>query len=177
MSSDATVKKTAAAKKVAKPAAHPAFSDMIKAAIKALKERNGSSRQAIIKYIQSNYKVGSNTEVMVKRSLKNMVKNAKLVQTKGAGASGSFKLPAKAEEPKKKKPVAKKAAAPKKKPAAAKKPKSATPKKSKAAKSKPASAKKAPAAAAKPKKAKTPKKAVKKPAVKKTPAKKTAAKK
>ena len=45
------------AKKVAKPAAHPTFKVMIAAALKGLKERGGSSRQAILKYIVSNYKV------------------------------------------------------------------------------------------------------------------------
>ena len=41
-----------------KPAEHPPYSEMIKAAILALKERNSSSRQAIEKYIKANYKVG-----------------------------------------------------------------------------------------------------------------------
>ena len=40
-----------------KPADHPPYIEMIKAAIVALKERNGSSRQAIEKYIKANYKV------------------------------------------------------------------------------------------------------------------------
>ena len=34
-----------------KPAAHPTYKDMIKAAITGLKQRGGSSRQAIAKYI------------------------------------------------------------------------------------------------------------------------------
>ena len=50
------VKKQPAAPK--KPAEHPPYSEMIKAAILALKERNSSSRQAIEKYIKANYKVG-----------------------------------------------------------------------------------------------------------------------
>ena len=37
-----------------KPAEHPKYSEMIAAAIVALKERNGSSRQAIVKYIAKN---------------------------------------------------------------------------------------------------------------------------
>ena len=48
-------KKPAAPKK---PAEHPPYLEMVKAAIAALKERNGSSRQAIEKYIKANYKVG-----------------------------------------------------------------------------------------------------------------------
>ena len=47
-------KKKAAAKK---PAAHPSFNEMVAAAIAALKERSGSSRQAIVKYIKANFKV------------------------------------------------------------------------------------------------------------------------
>ena len=43
-------KKPAAPKK---PADHPPYLDMIKAAILALKERSGSSRQAIEKYIKA----------------------------------------------------------------------------------------------------------------------------
>ena len=44
-------------KKVKAPAAHPKYSVMIAAAIAALKDRSGSSRQAILKYICANYKV------------------------------------------------------------------------------------------------------------------------
>ena len=44
-------------KKVKAPAAHPKYSVMIAAAITALKDRSGSSRQAILKYICANYKV------------------------------------------------------------------------------------------------------------------------
>lgn len=199
MSSETAAKKTSAApKKATKSAAdHPAFSDMVKTAIATLKERNGSSRQAILKYIQGNFKVGSNADTVVKRSLKSMVKDGKLVQTKGTGASGSFKLGAKAEKkaPKKKTAAAKpkKATTPKKKAAAsgatsaAKKAKTTPKKKKAAAKPKAAAAAAAGGAAkktaskAKPKAKATPKKsasAAKKPAVKKTPAaKKTAAKK
>ena len=147
-------KKAAAEKKAApkKPADHPKYSEMIAAAIGALKERTGSSRQAIVKYIAANYKVGDSAGTHVKLALKRGVVGGSLKQVKGSGASGSFKL---AEKPKpaKKKPAAKKPAAKKAKKPAAKKP----------------AAKKA---AAK----KTPKKAAKKPAAKK-PAKKTAAKK
>merc|ERR1739838_1001843 len=52
-------KKAAApkAKKAAAPAAHPKYSVMIAAAIEALKDRTGSSRQAILKYVTANYEV------------------------------------------------------------------------------------------------------------------------
>ncbi|CAH3020579.1 unnamed protein product [Porites evermanni] len=162
-------KKPAAPKK---PAEHPPYIDMIKAAIVALKERNGSSRQAIEKYIKANYKVGE-VGSHLKMALKRGAASGKLIHTKGVGASGSFKV-AKAEKKEKKpakpkKPAAKKAA---KKPAAKK---SAA--KKAAAKKKPA--KKTPSK--KPKKSAAKKPAAKKPAAKKpakkTPAKKPAAKK
>ena len=179
MSTDA--KKKAAPKK---PAEHPKYIDMITAAIAALKDRKGSSRQAIVKYIKANYKVGDNADVHVKMALKRGVTSGALAQPKGTGASGSFKVVKKAEPKKKaapkKKPAAKKPAAkktakkstPKKKPAA-KKAKS-TPKKKTAAKKKPASAKK-PAAKKADKKPAAKKPAAKKPA-KKTPKKKSAKK-
>ena len=116
--------KSPAKKKAApkKPAEHPKYIEMIAAAITALKERTGSSRQAILKYIQANYKVKDNAAVHLKLALKRGVATGALVQAKGAGASGSFKV-VKKGEPKKK-------AAPKKKPAAKKAaPKKATPKK------------------------------------------------
>ena len=157
---------------VNKPAEHPTYSEMIAAAISALKERTGSSRHAILKYIQANYKVGDSASTHVKLALKRGVVAGKLVQPKGTGASGSFKL---AAAPK---------AAPKKKPAAAKKPAA-----KKTAAKKPAAkktaAKKTPTKKKPAKKATTPKKAaakkpaakkVKKPAAKKPAAKKTAKK-
>merc|ERR1712018_687971 len=123
---------------------------MISAAVGALKEKKGSSRQAILKYIQANYKgLSDQAGQHLKMALVAGVKNGSLKQAKGVGASGSFKLgekkkkkvkkakkPKAAKKPKKaKKPAAKKAA---KKPAAktAKKPaaKKAAPKKKAAAK-------------------------------------------
>ncbi|XP_068737217.1 histone H1-like [Montipora capricornis] len=99
-----------AATKQQRAADHPPYFDMIKAAISALKERGGSSRQGIEKYIKSNYKireVGS----YVKMALKRAAANGKLLHTKGVGASGSFKLPKEEKKVKKaKKPVAKKPA-------------------------------------------------------------------
>merc|ERR1711945_80456 len=102
----------AAPKKAKAPAAHPKYSVMIAAAITALKDRTGSSRQAILKYITANYKVdadrcGQHLRMALRAGLKNgSLKNAK---ESGKGA-GSFKL-AKVEKPKKKKPAAKKPAA------------------------------------------------------------------
>jgi hypothetical protein len=160
-----------AAKKPAKPAEHPKYIDMIVAAITSLKERNGSSRQAILKYIKGNYKVGEGADVHVKLALKRGVTSGALTQTKGSGASGSFKAARPVAEKKPAKKPAKKPTKPKtaaKKPAAKPKKKTKSPKKKAAGKktqTKKAAAKK-PAA-----KKGSPKKVAKKPAAKK-PAKK-----
>ena len=181
--------KSPAKKKATKPkvpAAHHKYIDMISAAVSALKERGGSSRQAILKYIMANYKVGNDANFInahLKMALKNGVKKGALKQAKGTGASGSFKL---GEKPKtEKKPKAKKVAKPK----AAKPKKTAAKPKTPAGEKKAKTPKKKAAAAAKkpagPKKAKSPKKkatpkspkkAATKPKKVKTP-KKTAAKK
>lgn len=42
------------------PRNHPVYNDMIKKAITELKEKKGSSRAAILKYIVTHYKVGEN---------------------------------------------------------------------------------------------------------------------
>ena len=145
----AVVKK--AAKKTSKPkvpAAHPKYSVMVAQAIGALKERGGSSRAAVLKYILKNFKVGNNETAVnshLKLALKAGVKAGSLKQAKGTGASGSFKLgeKPKAAKPKKaaKKPASKKAAKPKKA-KSPKKPAAKTAKSPKKAK-KPAAAKKA----------------------------------
>ena len=153
---------------------HPKYSEMIAAAIVSLKERNGSSRQAIVKYIAANYKVSESAGTHIKLALKRGVAGGALKQTKGAGASGSFKVaekPKPAKKPAAKKPAAKKPAAKKaaKKPAAKKAAKKPAAKKAakKPAAKKPATKKPA-------KKAATPKK--KKPAAKKATPKKAAKK-
>merc|ERR1711944_60987 len=116
------------AKKAAKPktpAAHPPYAAMIKAAVKALGDKQGSSRQAILKYICANYKVdAAKAPSRVRISLKKLVDSKALVAAAAAGkkGAGSFKLAAK--EPKAKKPAAKKPKKAAKKPAA-KKPKAA----------------------------------------------------
>merc|ERR1711883_49885 len=124
------------AKKAAKPkvpAAHPPYAAMIKAAIKALGDKKGSSRQAILKYVCANYKVdAAKAAGRVRLALKKLVASkanaAAVADKKGAG---SFKL---AEKPKAAKPVKAK-----KKPAAKKAKKVVKPK---AAKKTPAKAKK-----------------------------------
>ena len=155
------VKKTPAAKP-----AHPAYAVMIVDAIKALKERGGSSRTAILKYIVANNKVISEEKARTyaKLAIRKLLAAEKLIQVKG-----SFKLPKEVKVKKvkvAKKPVAKKAKKPAaKKPAAKKAKKPDTKKAKKPAAKKPAAKK--PAA----------KKAAKKPAAKKPAAKKPAAKK
>ena len=86
------VKKTVKAKVVA---VHPKYNEMVVAAIISLKERSGSSRAAILKYLPANYKVGNDNKkinVHLKICLRNGVKNGLLKQVKGSGASGSFKV-------------------------------------------------------------------------------------
>lgn len=101
---------------------HPPTSEMVNNAIQNLKERSGSSLQAIKKYISANYKIDADKlSPFIKKYLKSAVTGGQLVQTKGKGASGSFKLSkppkAKATGEKTKKPAAspaKKAVKPKK---------------------------------------------------------------
>ncbi|KYN08949.1 PREDICTED: histone H1B-like [Trachymyrmex cornetzi] len=72
---------------------HPPTSEMVTSAIKELKDRKGSSVQAIKKYIASTYKVdGEKFAPFIKRYLRAAVTSGAVVQTKGKGASGSFKL-------------------------------------------------------------------------------------
>merc|ERR1712021_214458 len=122
---------------------HPKTTVMVAAAIAALKEKKGSSRAAIKKYIAANYKVDIvKLAPHLKKALKAGIEKKTLVAVKG-----SFKL-GKVEKVKKVKKV-KKAKTPKK---AKKVKKAKTPKKAA-------------------KKAKTPKKAAAKPAAKKAVAK------
>merc|ERR1712130_788809 len=109
------------------PAAHPPYASMITAAIKALGDKKGSSRQAILKYVVANNKVdAAKAAVRVRLALKKMIAAKKVVAAAAAGkkGAGSFKLPAKEPKAKKaKKPKAKKPKKAKKvKKTAAKKP-------------------------------------------------------
>ncbi|XP_012229239.1 histone H1B-like [Linepithema humile] len=159
----------------------PPTSEMVTAAIKDLKDRKGSSLQAIKKYIVANYKMDAEKVApFIKRYLKTAVTSGAVVQTKGKGASGSFKLPKpagkvqrtpKAETRKttiEKKIAAARKAAVAKKPATAKKAAAGSPKKPAQRKAtKPAEKSKAAAETKSPSRAK---KTVKAPAAKtKTP--------
>merc|ERR1712056_126987 len=129
----------------AKKASNPKYSVMIAAAITSLKDRTGSSRQAILKYICANYKVdAAKAAVQVRLALKRGVAKGALKMARASGkGAGSYKV-VKAEKPKKVKK--------------AKKPKAKKPKKVKRP------AKKAAKKAKKPKKKPAAKKAAKKPA-------------
>ncbi|XP_033226376.1 histone H1A, sperm-like [Belonocnema kinseyi] len=145
----ATVPKTKKARVAAKAAAHPPASEMVLAAVAALKEKKGSSLQAIKKYIVATYKIDAEKQaIFIRKYLKSAVASCSLVQTKGSGAAGSFKLPVGKTEAK---PKSSKVA-PKAKSASNAK-KQATPKK--APKAKKTVGKKSTKVAAKPPKAKS----------------------
>merc|ERR1711992_38438 len=113
--SDAAAPKAKKAAKPKAPAAHPPYATMIKAAVKALGDKKGSSRQAILKYVVANNKVdAAKAAVRVRLALKKLVESKALVAAAAAGkkGAGSFRLAAK--EPKAKKPKAKKPKAAKK---------------------------------------------------------------
>merc|ERR1712088_1227368 len=110
MADVAPAKKVVKAKKVAKPAAHPPFKAMI---LTAIKERGGSSRQAILKYVVANNKVdAAKAAGPLKLALRKALAAGTIVKAKAAGkGAGKFKA-GKVEKPKKvkkvKKPKAKK---------------------------------------------------------------------
>merc|ERR1711942_360510 len=142
MADAAPAKKAVKAKKPAKKAEHPPYAVMIAAAIKALKERGGSSRAAILKYVLANNKIAdaAKAQVRCKLAIRKMLAAKKLVPVKG-----SFKLAKEPAKPKKKKVVKKKKPAKK-----AKKPKKPAKKAAKKPAKKPAAKKPAKKAAKKP---------------------------
>lgn len=178
-------KSPAKAKKPKTVPSHPKVSVMVDSAIKDLKERGGSSLQAIKKYIASNYKVDAEKLApFIRKYIKSSVVSGGLVQTKGKGASGSFRMSGSAPSGKAKsatkakkspakpkaakspaKPKPKKAAKPKKSPAKSK-PKKAAPAKKTKPVAKTAAKKAKPAAKRKPAKASPKKKAAPKKAKK-----------
>ena len=89
-----TPKKKAAAKPKAAPT-HPKTTIMIVAAIKALKDRKGSSLPAIKKYMADNYNVDTvKLAPFINECLKSLVEKKALIQVMGKGASVSFKIAA-----------------------------------------------------------------------------------
>ncbi|CCD72097.1 Putative histone H1.6 [Caenorhabditis elegans] len=98
--------------KVKTAAAHPPFINMVTAAISSLKERKGSSKIAILKYITANYKLGDQVKKInsnLRSALKKGVASKALVQTVGTGATGRFRVAEKTAATAKK-PTVKKAA-------------------------------------------------------------------
>ncbi|NWV17571.1 H5 protein, partial [Origma solitaria] len=153
-----------------RPAAHPTYSDMIKAAIRADKSRGGSSRQSIQKYVKSHYKVGPNADVQIRLAIRRLLNAGVLKQAKGVGASGSFRLASKASKAKrspakKRKKAARRSTSPRKRARSrkakspTKKPKSAARKARKKSRSSPKKAKKPKTVKAKTLKSSRPKKA------------------
>ncbi|XP_036742710.2 histone H1.2-like [Manis pentadactyla] len=108
-------------------ASGPPVSELITKAVAASKERSGVSLAALKKALAATgYDVEKNNS-RIKLGLKSLVNKGTLVQTKGTGASGSFKLNKKAVSGEAKSKAKKASAAKLKKPAgAAKKPKKAT---------------------------------------------------
>ena len=78
-------------KKTVKKTKQSRYNSMIDSALVALHNRKGVSRQAIEKYIVSNYTIGSGFRARFKIALKKGVTSGDIIQTKGSGANGSFK--------------------------------------------------------------------------------------
>lgn len=160
--------------------AHPPYSKMIVEAIAGLKQREGSSRQALVKYIKGNYTgIGDNCNTNVNKKLKVLKENGIVKEGKGGPFKFALTDAGKAKKPKPavKKPAPKKAKKSDKK-ASAKKPaakkasdkKKSTPKKAGTAKKvkTPTKKSKPKSPAKKAGKKPTPKKTGKKPAAKKS---------
>ncbi|KAL1929709.1 hypothetical protein VTP01DRAFT_1847 [Rhizomucor pusillus] len=86
------IEKKSTEKSASKKAEHPPYETMIKSAILALKERKGSSRQAIKKYILANYNVSARAhfDQQVSAAIKRGA--AKNLFTLPKGLSGTVKL-------------------------------------------------------------------------------------
>ncbi|KAM9434558.1 histone H1-like [Clarias gariepinus] len=147
--------------------AGPSVGELIVKAVSSNKERNGMSLAALKKALAAGGYDVEKSNSRIKLAVKKLVEKEVLFQTKGTGASGSFKLNKKQTEAKKTAPKTKKAVT--KKPAVAKKPKKVAAKKPAAAakkspkKVKKPAAKKATKSPKKAKKPATPKKAAKSP--------------
>ncbi|XP_008501765.2 histone H1.11L-like [Calypte anna] len=153
-------KKAAGASKARKPAG-PSVTELITKAVSASKDRKGLSLAAVKKALAAGGYDVEKSNSRIKLGLKSLVSKGTLVQTKGTGASGSFRLSKKPGEVKEKAPKKRAAAAKPKKPAAKKTAVAAKkPKKAVTAKKSPKKVRK-PAASAVKKSAKSPKKTVK----------------
>merc|ERR1712236_188904 len=109
----AKAKKSAGAKKGPKGEAKKlTYLEMVTEAIKALKDRSGSSRQVITRYILETHKVDAAKVIHIRKAIAHGIEKGILKQARTSGkGAGSFRV-AKEEKPKKltkpKKPVAKK---------------------------------------------------------------------
>ncbi|CAH3186317.1 unnamed protein product [Porites lobata] len=65
------------------PAEHPKYAEMIIQALHALKDRNGSSRQAVDKYVKNHFKVGDKASHFIKMALKKAWRMVNLSTPKG----------------------------------------------------------------------------------------------
>ncbi|KAL2219114.1 histone H1 [Thermoascus aurantiacus ATCC 26904] len=85
---------TGAPKKAGGSASHASYRDMIKDAILSLKERNGSSRQSIKKYVMANNKISVASQnafdAQFNKAIKVGVEKGEFIQPKGP--SGPVKL-------------------------------------------------------------------------------------
>lgn len=80
-----------ASKKSSKSASHPPYKDMIVSAVITLKDRNGSSRQGIKKWILSKHgNVSDKFDSMLNQAIRRGVENGDFIQPKGP--SGPLKL-------------------------------------------------------------------------------------
>merc|ERR1719510_1990371 len=87
-----SVKEAMAKKPVSKPT-HPTAFEMIRAAIENLKEKKGSSLDAIKKYIETTYKVDiAKVKDSIHRAINKAVERKTLVRTKGKGSNRVFKI-------------------------------------------------------------------------------------
>ena len=171
---DKETKKATKPKVTKKEPSHPKYSEMVTSAITTLKERTGSSRQAILKYIVSTYNLDEKVaSIHVKVALIRGVVKGLLKQVKGTGANGSFRVVKQKPEPKKPKKTVEKKATKKQ----TKKKDTTVTKKAKKPTTKKTEEKKPAAKKATTKKPAAKKPAAKKPADKKAPAKKPATKK
>merc|ERR1712147_241794 len=68
----------------------PTYAAMVTKAILELKEKKGSSRQSIMKYLQGNYKVdAASATLLMNKALKKMTTDGRLVAGAQAGRTGA----------------------------------------------------------------------------------------
>ena len=78
---------------------HPTVAKMVIAALEALSNKRGSSYHAIRHYMASTYQIDPvKMKTFIRRFLKQALADGTLVQTKGHGISGSFRLSKRALE-------------------------------------------------------------------------------